>query len=209
MQPQNVPEGPPPFVPSPGQPNPYDFLQPQGPQKKSLLPRSTSQKQRLLIVVAGAVILLILVAVVFGVISSLGGGPKDTYLSLEQQQAELIRVSDLGSKSAKEPEAKALAITVKYSILSQQAQVQKLAKSAHAPTDAKSIALGKNSKTDAALTTAEQSNQFDKTFLSIMKTSLTTYRKTLAEARIGTKGTKSQATLKSYEDQINVLIAEK
>ncbi len=174
-----APPAPPPLPVTPSH-NPYDFItQPSAPKRRGLLSGGSSKRQRILIIAIGAFILLLAAIGVIGLLGSSDDGLKADYLSLAQQQAELVRVCDIGISQARSSEAKNLAITTKYSILSEQPGVLGLAKKAHAQTDAKSIAAGKNSQTDTQLTTASQTNQFDTVFIKILQTNLTKYQQTL------------------------------
>lgn len=208
MQTQNVPPAPPPLPPSSGQDNPYDFLNTPAKKKRSLLPTGNSKKQRLIIALVGAVILFILVVVIVGILSSSNQGAKQDLLSLQQQQTEILRVADIGIKQANQADTKSLAVTAKFTITSQQGQVASIAKKAGVKPSKKELAAGKNSNTDATLTAAAQSNQFDQVFTTVLKTSLLNYRRNLEKVRTEISGNKSRATLKAYDDQVVLLVPD-
>lgn len=194
-----APPAPPPIQPLPAQNNPYDFItNPSKPARKSLLPGG--KMGRIIIVGAGAAIIIMVGVIVAAVISSSGADLKTDYLSLAQQQTELIRVSDIGVTKARQTNAKNLAITTQYSLSSQQQEILALAKKAGAATDAKTLAAGKDDKTDALLTSADQANQFDDVFAKTLKALLQKYRLTLKKIYDATDSTSTKTTLsKNYE----------
>lgn len=188
--------------------NPYDFLNDPVKQKRSILPAGNSKKQRIIVVVIGVVLLLIIGILLFSILSSSGANPKADLLSVEQQQVELIRVADIAIQKANQSDAKNFAITSKYTITSQQNQIQAIAKKAGVKTTPKLLQAGKNTKTDTALTTAEQNNQFDQTFDILYKTQLLSYRRALEKVRLQLGNKKNQEILKTYEQQIMVLVPD-
>jgi hypothetical protein len=208
MQPQNVPPAPPPIPPGHGHENPYAFLDEHGKRKRSLLPGGNSKKQRVIIVVGGLLVLLVVGFILYSMLTSSASSPKEDLLSLEQQQAELIRVADIGMQKAHQSDTKNFAVTAKYTIISQQGQVAAIAKKAHFKASTKQLQAGKNTKTDSTLTTADQNNQFDQTFTVVYKTQLLNYRRTLEKVRSEMTGTKTRATLKTYDEQIAVLVPD-
>ncbi len=153
-------------------------------------------------------VLFVVGMILFSILSSSGGGPKEDLLSLEQQQVELIRVADIALQKANQPDAKNFAATAKYTIISQQGQIQAIAKKSGVKASPKELQAGKDTKTDSALTAADQSNQFDQTFTVIYKTQLLNYRRALAKVRSELGNKKSRDTLKTYDEQIAVLVPD-
>lgn len=185
--------------------NPYEFItNPVTAPKKSLFSGGSGPKKILLIVGGATVVLLLLVAVA----SMLGGGSakKEDYTTMLQQQAEIIRVTDLGTKSAKNNEAKNLAITTRQTMESQTAAITAVAVAAGVKADKKVIAGGINKKTDAQLTSAEQLNKFDEQFITTLKSQLTDYQKTLKKLYDTSKSQKSKDTLSKNYDYIQLLL---
>lgn len=188
------------------QPQPdYDFIMSANHKpKKPLLPRSNSKQTRIFIFLGGIVLLLVIFTVVMTMISSAGNGEKDTLLKAAQQQAELIRVSKIGIDKARDPDTRNLAMTTNLSLQSDQVSLL-----AHLSTNSKQLSLGKNTKTDVALTTAEQSNRFDEVFTSTLQTELTAYQKTLKSAYDGSSNKKTKATLAEEYTHAGVLLSKK
>ena len=185
-----------------GPQSPYDFItNPSKPPKKSLLPGGNSFKARLLIVGIGITILLVVAIIVINILGSSSTGLKNDYLSLAQQQAELIRVSTIGIQKANDSDAKNLAILVQGSLSSEQPAILNLAKKAGVNTSAKSLALGQNTQTDKTLDAAAQTNQFDTVFIKTMQDGLKKYQQTLKKIYDATSDQKTKSTLS--EDYIN------
>ncbi len=162
--------------------------------------------QRILILVVGLVILLLLIVGVMSLLNKGGANLKADYLSLAQQQTELVRISEIGVTKAKQSEAKNLAITTKLTIASQQVTTLGLAKKAGTDTATKSLVLGKNSQTDVLLTTAEQSNQFDETFTKTVLASLKTYQQTLKKIRDAADDKSTKTTYGNYYSAVGTLL---
>lgn len=209
MPPNNqVPPAPPPYQPNTAGHDPYDFINnPAQPAKKRLIPGGDSKKSKLITIGVGAVVLVLLALVAGVFISSRGSGVKNDYLTLVQQQAELIRISDIGTTKASQSEAKNLAITTKLTLSSQQTGLLKLAKKAGASTDAKSLALGKDTKTDTLLKTAEQTNQFDSALIKNLRTGLKKYQATLKKLHDASSSKSTKTTLAKDYQAVGLLIS--
>lgn len=163
--------------------NPYQFIVDASHQKKSPVPNFGASKQsRLFIVLGGALVLLILGIIFASFLSNASKAGQDEILKATQQQTELVRISEIGLKLAKGSSAKNLATSVSVSLKSDQATLLATLKSNDIKVSDKQLALGKNSKTDALLTSAEQSNKFDEVFIQTIQTQLVDYQKTLKSA---------------------------
>lgn len=190
-------------------PNPYAFItDPSKPQKKPFLPGGNSQKSRIFIVLGVLFGLVILGVIVMAVISSIGSSEKQSWLKLAQEQQDLIRISELGSQKAQNRDTKNLAITTKLSLTSSQSTINSLAKKNGVQVDSKSLSLGKDTKVDATLKTAEQTNQFDKVFAEVLKAKLTTYQSDMKKLYDGTQSTKTKASLASAYTNAGILATE-
>lgn len=192
------------MVMQPQQPD-YNFIVNAGQKpKKALLPAGNSKQTRILVVLGGVVLLLIIGFVIMTVLSSAGKGQQETLLKASQQQAELIRVSKIGIEKARDANTRNFAITTNITLQSDQAGLLAISKA-----KPKEIALGKSTKTDLALTTAEQSNKFDEVFTQTVQTQLIAYQKTLKSVYDATDGKKSKATLTEQFNHLNVLLAKR
>lgn len=197
MQPNSPSPAPPPIQPGLGGPSQYDFITaPKKLPKKGLLPSGGSKKGRIFLVGGGLLGLIIIVFIGLAIFNSIGNAAKQDWLTLAQKQQELIRISEIGADKAQNRDTKNLATTTNLALKSSQATVNSLAKKNGAVVNSKSLALGKSAKTDAALKTAEQTNQFDASFQVILKAELNEYQALLKKLHEGTnsKSTKSGLT---------------
>ncbi len=202
----DAPPAPPPLQPMAAQHNPYDFITNPGKPVKKGLPGGSSKLGRLIIVGAGAVILIMFGVIVAAVLSSGGGAVKTDYVSLVQQQAELIRISGVGADKARQADAKNLAITTQYALTSQQPGILALAKKAGVVVDVKTLAASKDVKTDALLANADQSNQFDEVFIKTLLAELQTYQQNLKKIYDASSTQSTKNTLSKDYDAVNSLI---
>ena len=210
MEPSQTPPAPPPLPVQPSR-DPYEFItnEPELP-KKRLLPGNGSKKQRIFIIIGGAVFLVMLAYLVIGLLGRADRGRQADYLSLAQQQAELIRISEIGAAKSRGSEAKNLALNVKFTQVSEQPAILDLVKKSGLKTEAKTLALGKNTKTDALLTTAGQNNEFDAVFIKTISELLKKYQLTLKKLHDSTSSSSAKATLaKSYNNASNLIDDQK
>ncbi len=161
----------------------YDFiLNPEKPAKKPILPlpgKGSSMLQRLVFVGGGFMALLLVLVVGY---SLLFGGPKlsDDITSLAATQTEIIRVSELASTAAKQPETKAFAATTSSVVQSDLADLTKQAKAARITVNTGLLSSKKSTATDAALKAAETSDTFDEVFTETITKQLTDYSEELS-----------------------------
>lgn len=191
-----------PQAPSSGS-NPYEFItSPNKPVKKSLFGGGTSGK------LFPILILVVIVVVVLAIGASLlgGGSSKDDYTKLLQQQAEILRISDLGLKDARGSGAKNFTITTKETIYSQQGTLTKLAASAKVKLKPKVLAAGKNANTDKKLTDAQQTNKYDEVLVTILKDNLKQYQQTLKKIYDSTSKKATKTTLDESYAAVQILI---
>ncbi len=201
MQPDNPSPAPPPINPSnmPQNNNPYEFITNPGDQKpkgKFNLPSGNSKTQRIIIFAAGLLILIMFIIIGSSFLTSGSKSSKEQLKSVVYQQKELIRISEIGIKKATGSEAKNLAITTQITLVSEQSELQSALKTLGVKSDAKSIG-GPDKKTDERLTLAEQSNEFDKVFLEIMREDLTEYAKAAQTAYKNNTNKKTKAALEA------------
>jgi hypothetical protein len=190
--------------------NPYQFIQDTDHTKKrSLASIGNSKQSRILIVLGGVFALIIVAVIVMSLISSAANAGKAELLKVAQKQTEIIRVSKLGMERAKGSSAKNLATTVNLSLQSDQSTLVTTLKSAGVKVSAKDLALGKNPKTDVALTNAEQSNKFDEVFTETIQAQLVDYQRSLKSAFDKTDSKKLQQTLSAQFTTAGLLATAK
>lgn len=190
--------------------NPYQFIVDADHTKKRRGAGLGNSKQgRIFIVLGGVLALIILAIVVSMIISSAGNAGKAELVSAAQKQAELIRVSKIGLDRAKGSSAKNLATSVNLALISDQNTMNTTLKSAGIKLSPKDIALGKNQKTDATLTSAEQSNKFDEVFITTIQAQLVSYQKTLKAAYDQTDSQKLKQSLATQFNTAGLLATAK
>ncbi|MEO8862918.1 MAG: hypothetical protein ABI354_01190 [Candidatus Saccharimonadales bacterium] len=202
MEPNNVPQAPPPMAPRNGQ---YDFItDPSKPPSKLSFGNTKKEK---LIVAGVSVVVLIVIATIFSSLFSGGGGAKQDYTSILQQQAEIIRISQIGIKQATQSSAQHLAVNTNLTLQSQQKDIAPIAQAAGIKKlNGKTLALGKDDKVDSTLSDASASNQFDSVFVGILQKKLVTYNEILKKVYDSASGKKTKATLSAAYDQVDLLI---
>lgn len=208
MQPE-LPSVPPPILPASGPNDAYGFItNPAAPPKRSILPTGGSKKNRIVIVVGGFVALILFSSLIFAVINGLTSGQKADWLSLAQKQAELIRITDIGTAKAQQRDTKNLAATTKVTLLASQTTINSLAKKNGATINTRSLLGGKDPATDTALTTAEQANQFDDTFHTILKNKLSDYQQLLKKIYDSTSSKSTKSALSNIYNNAGILVDE-
>lgn len=189
------------------QPQPdYNFIfNTDSKKKRAGFPGGGSQRNRVLIVVLGAIGLITIVLIIMTLLNSAGSANKDALLRAAQQQAEIIRISDMAAERAKGTSAKNLALTTNLSLQSDQKTLITTLKSQGVKVDAKQLALGKDPKTDVALTNAEQANRFDEVYVETVKQLLTEYQRTLKSAYESTDSKKLRDILSAQYENAGLL----
>jgi hypothetical protein len=176
--------------------NPYQFIvDTDHTKKKPLISAGNSKQSRIFIVLGGVLALLIVGIIVASLISSAANSGKAELVKLAQIQAELVRVSDIGIKRAQGSSAKNLATSVNLALQSDQTALLASLKSTGVKVSAKELALGKNPKTDTALTNAEQANKFDEVFIQTIQADLVEYQRSLKSAHDDASSKKLRQTL--------------
>lgn len=185
--------------------NPYDFIvNTNHKPKRPLLPGGNSKQARIFVVFGGVLVLIIVGAIVMSLITAASSTGHKTLVEAAQQQTEIIRVSKIGVAKARDPVTLNLAVTTNLSLQSDQAALLKQVK-----VTPKELALGRSTKTDIALTTAEQSNQFDQVFTKTIQSQLATYRSTLKKAYDSSSSKKLKATLADEYTHAGLLVSSK
>lgn len=187
----------------------YDFIMnPATAPKKRLLPSGSSRQSRIIIAVGGGIVLLLVLFMIFSLVFRGGPNNKDLLLSLAQQQNELIRVSDIGIKEARDPIARNLAQTTKLSLTGDQQPLLDALKAQNVKVGARELSAGKQEATDKMLTTAQQTNHFDEVFVDFMRKELTIYRTNIKEAYDTSTSSSLKAALATQYQNAGVLVGE-
>ncbi len=199
MPPQNSP----PPVPAPGQ---FDFMlknQPKPPGRFGVLLSGVPRPAKILLLVIGILFLIVLLYALF-----FGGKTTNTdqLTSVMASAQEISRVSALAQVQAKDTNTKDLAATTTTVLGSQKQELRSYLKSKKVKVDTKKLAARLNKNTDAKLATALQNNNYDQTYFSYLKTSLTSYQSMLNTAN-KTASLKVQAFLKADYASIQTLLS--
>lgn len=169
-----------PYQQNPGTPqgNPYEFiLNPEKPQKNRGV--KNNKLVMLLIFGVGGVILFMVLTVLLLNAFAPKKTDKATILSLAQTQQELIRISDQGSREARQQVTKNLATTIQYSLITQQKKTIELLEKNGGKAGPKELALKQNAATDQQFTSAKATSTYDTTFTKITEDELNAYATSL------------------------------
>lgn len=158
------------------QPNPYDFITSpvQAPTGGF---GSFNKKQRILLVVIASVVIIIIFVVVSSFLGKAGQAQNQKLAELAQTQTEIVRIASIGFSKSKNLETKSLAINTQLSVESSKQDTRNALKKRGVKIKDKTLAAGKNTKTDALLQEATINNRFDQTFTEIIQTMLASYQR--------------------------------
>ncbi len=187
--------------------SPYGFIMQDAQQSQ---PSGTfglgGKATKLLALVIGAAIVVIIIGVLVATLSPKSAAEK-LYVTLTQDQQEIVRVAALGVSASGE-ESKAFALNTQVSIASdQQTLVQYLANSG-VKIDKKQLALKKDTKTDATLNNAKATNTFDSALSDTLITSLEAYRTDIQAAYKETGGKAAQQMLNEEYAHVQLLLKQ-
>lgn len=188
----------------------FDFIMKDPPkQKKALLPKGNSKTQRIIIIVGAGLAVLTLFIVVFSLIFGASGSGLDNLEKTAQEQQEIIRITEIGEKSARSSATQSLAVSTKLSVASSQQDIIIYLEGKDRKMNGKKLAANLNSKTDASLTTAANNAKFDEVFTTTLIQQLTQYRKNLSKYYDAT-GNKQQRQLlqEAYKQADDILKRE-
>ncbi len=208
MPTQSPPPAPPPVSPAPqGITNPYAFLfEEKKKNTKRILPQNSSKKQRFIFVLVVLGVLAVIVILIMGLLGSAGKQSVADLQLAAQQQAEIIRVANIGASKAKDTKTNNFALTISLSLASTQSDTLAILKKAGGNTSTKSLNSGKNTTTDTLLTKAEQANNFDEVFTEEITKALKTYQTSLKNAYAGSSSKSTKTTLQKASVQVNTLL---
>lgn len=169
------------------------------PVQQQSTPLPSKSKKKLL--VFGGIGVLTIFVILFSVLLFSGSGDKTTtsLVSVARQQAEIVRIAQLGVKKSDNAEIKAFAITVQTTVKSDNGSMLAYLKSNALPSDAKSIGASSTAaKTDDILTKAEQANQFDEAFEQVLRTEIASYQKKLQQVYELTESKNTKALISQF-----------
>lgn len=185
----------------------YDFIMnPEKPKKNRF-----GSKQRILLFVAGGIVLVFLLIIL--AMSLFGGGDdiKSSYVQLQKQQAEIIRLSNAGSSKVRDYDTSKFIVITSLTIQSDQNTYASYFKGKNIKVSKKETALtveekNERTKQDSLLNSAESSGNYDETLSELIKTQLDAYQKTLASIYEQSQNTKTKDLVKASNNNMVLLI---
>lgn len=205
--PQNAPQANPQTLPT-GQfdPSQFDFIMnPQQPQKKSLLPSDPKLKMIFLGlgVVSVAIILLIVIMNLF----SGGNSSTESLVKITQQQNEIIRIATDGNRKAGSEKAKKLSTTTFLTVTTdQKALIDYLAKQKRKLKPSE-LSLLTDKKADKDLSDASSNGRYDEVFTQIMGEKLSKYQSSL-KSSYGDTSKKGQEILNQSYNNVDLILKD-
>ncbi len=180
----------------PQEQNPYSFITNPSSQQGPKLQFSQNPKQRIIISVVFVSVIIIAI-VVFSIFSSIGGQKNDDLGVLSAYQTEMLRVSNLGIKDAKDPSTKSQIATLQAFITSDNNDIATYSKKIGFKISKTQNASQLNPSTDKTLQAAAQTNNYDKTLLDSINKLSSSYKSQLQKSLNDTTAINKTALLKT------------
>jgi NAD(P)H-dependent flavin oxidoreductase YrpB (nitropropane dioxygenase family) len=112
----------------------------------------------------------------------------------------------LAQTASQNADTKGLATTTSEVLVSQEQELKSYLKISGIRIDTKKLAAKLDKNTDAALTAAQQNNNYDQAYFNYLKTNLATYQNDLATASKGA-GKKAQVILSAANVSVQTLLS--
>lgn len=210
QQPYYTPPPQPAVPPTPSQPQ-YDFIMQPAPQSSGdLLTKfiGTSTSVRIAAAAGAVGVILIIIMLVAVILSGNNGLNTTALISVAQKQTELARISSDPSTSATQQPTKNFAATASLTLISdQQALVNFLSLHGSKPSTS-TLAASKSANTDSKLQDSQTNGTYDSTYLSIARTQLASYEKSLQIAAAGSKSKTEQQLLSAAYIHAQLLVEQ-
>jgi len=202
MQPQAT-NPQPPASPAPGQ---FDFMmkqQPKPPGRFGSLLSGIPRPAKIALAGLGALLVLVILYALF-----FGGKTTNVeqLIAVAARAQEIARVSVLAQTASQNADTKGLATTTSEVLVSQEQELKSYLKISGIRIDTKKLAAKLDKNTDAALTAAQQNNNYDQAYFNYLKTNLATYQNDLATASKGA-GKKAQVILSAANVSVQTLLS--
>lgn len=193
---------------SPNQGNPYDFIMnPAPPPKKKIGLGGNNFILTIGLIVGGAVAFMIILAIILSMVSGDKVGKADL-ISVAQTQNELVRVSEQGTGSATQQVTKNLAVTIQYTMKTQQLQILKFLADNGTELGKKELALKQNAATDQQFTSAKTTSTFDLVYAQTMQNQLSDYANSLKQLHARAVSNTEREMFSDYYEQTQLLISQ-
>mgnify|MGYP007083597512 CR=1 FL=1 len=184
--------------------NQFDFIMnPQKPQKPSLLPGGP--KIKMVILGLGIVtVVIVLLAIILGVFSS-GDATTEALVKISQQQTEIIRIATDGNKKAGSEKTRKLASMTSMTIATDQQNMLSYLAKQKRKVKPKELNLLVDKKTDTKLAAASSNGRYDEVFTQILLEQLTQYQ-TALKSNFNSVGDKGKDVLNKSYDNVTLII---
>jgi hypothetical protein len=202
-----APSAPPP-APAPNNGANFDFIMKNAPKPRGPLfgGGGSSTTKRLMVVVGGGIVLIILAIIIASVLGSSGKASTKVLIDIAQEQQEIVRVAGVGVSKSQTSATKNLAMTIQYSVLSnQQATLSYLGGKGH-KLKTKDLGLKQNAKTDNILTLASQNNTFDEAFKQTIFTQLNDNKSAIKSAYDSSHSKSERELLQDSYDSVALIL---
>jgi len=190
----------------------YDFIMNPGQAPKTSILSGIglsggSTVKRAGVAAIGAMLLIIVIVLVASV---LGGSKFNSthFISVGQDQTELVRVATLATSDATSQPAQAVAYNVKLGITTSKQQLVAYLATKHVKISTNQLSLKQNTKTTTDLTNAVATSTFDSAFNDVMKSLLTTYIQDLKTAYNANPGPKGRVLLSQQYNGAELLLQQ-
>jgi hypothetical protein len=212
MNPQQYPPQQPPFQPQPPQQpqpmppanDPYHFiLNPEQPSQSRKLPRPRGILMLVALLAVVVIVLVILVAIFRG-----GGADTKPFVTLLQEQQEIIRISSAQGRSLQKQNVKNFVTNTELSMTSDQAKLKTFLGKNGVKVSSKQLAALASTTTDARLESAVSSSTLDATMVEVLQKELTDYQATLSQTYKATSVKSTRALLTELNNNANLLLTQ-
>ena len=157
------------------------------------------------LIISGAIILMIVLALLASALGSSNHATINSLIGLVQTQDELVHISTEGENGAVQQTTKNLAITVEYSLTTQEQGTVKLLASNGTKVGTKQLKLKESAATDQQLTNATANSTFDSVFVQVLQQQLAGYMGALKQLNTTTKGQAIKNLTYQYYQQSQLL----
>lgn len=144
--------------------------------------------------------------VVFSLIFGSGSSGTENIVKAVKQQQEIIRVAEVGEKSARTSATQTFATSTKLSVSTSQTEMLAYLNGKDRKLKGKELAEEFNAKTDAQLQTATDNGTFDDVFTAIMVKELTAYGQNLSDYYKGENSKARKQLLENAYSQVQGLL---
>lgn len=179
----------------PQQSNQYDFIMNPNQQRGGGPAFLQNPKNKIIVSVLFVSTILIVVIILFNVFTSLGKQSNDDMVSVVAWQTEIIRISQLGLKEARDPNTRTQLSTLNSFLQSDASATQSYLSSSGVKLKPEQLASQQDSTVTADLESATQLNKYDETLIAIIEEKTASYKASLRSALNATSTTNRKTVL--------------